>query len=139
MTDSINTYNEYASISAFFKSQAIDFLDSDAAVYLEGEEDVYFWQNVLKHTSPDQNYEFYYNSNLDAIDEDQYSSGITECINLFPHTDKEFIVCVDSDYLLTPLHFHTKASISINLKPWVKHYACSRFIKNICPRQKTLY
>ncbi len=98
MTDSINTSVEYDSISAFLKSQAIDFLNADAAVYIEGEEDEYFWRNVFKHAKPDKQYEFYYNSNIAASAKGEYRSGSGECVKFYSHTDAQFIVCVDSDY-----------------------------------------
>jgi len=98
MTNSINTFAEYDAISAFLKSQAIDFLNADAAVYLEGEEDEHFWRNALKHAKPNKEYEFYYNSNLLAVEKEEHRSGSGECVKFYPHTNTQFIVCVDSDY-----------------------------------------
>ena len=95
---SYNPSNEYTYISSYFKNEATIVLQQDAAIYLEGEDDVFFWKPVLAYALPNFKVEFYFNSNLEATENVENRSGSGECSKFFQYTDQQFIVCIDSDY-----------------------------------------
>lgn len=98
VNSSYNPLDDYAFISSHFKNEAIFVSQKDAAVYLEGEDDIFFWEPVFAYALPKFKCEFYYNSNLQATREIEHRSGSGECQKFYPHTDRQFLVCIDSDY-----------------------------------------
>lgn len=81
MTNPTNPSLDYELISIRFKNEAY-ILGADSAVYLEGEEDEYFWRNALNYAKPDKKYEFYYSSNPTANTKEEERSGSSECAKL---------------------------------------------------------
>ena len=59
MTNPTDPTNDYALISNHFRNAAVYDERADAAVYIEGEEDEYFWRNILQHVKPDKKYKFF--------------------------------------------------------------------------------
>lgn len=134
MTNPTNSSLDYALISSHFKNEAVNLLNVDAAVYIEGKEDEYFWRNVFKHAQPDKQYEFYYNSNIAASAKGEHRSGSGECVKFYPYTDTKFIVCVDSDYNYL-LDTHTFSSTDIVFQTYTysieNHYCFATNLQDI--------
>jgi len=134
MTNPENSSLDYESISIHYKNEGVYALGKDAAVYMEGEEDEYFWCNILKHAKPDKQYEFYYNSNLSATKKREHKSGSGQCAKFYPYTDEQFIVCIDSDYNYL-LDSHTFSSTNVIFQTYTysieNHYCFADNLQDI--------
>ena len=97
MVSSVISSVDYDALSVYFVNSAV-LLKKNGAIYLEGEEDIPFWNFVFMQGTPSSEFEFYYNVNLSAANKSEHHSGIGRCIQFFPFTSKQFLVCVDSDY-----------------------------------------
>jgi len=96
--NNLNQNDDYEYISSHFRNEATIVLEKTAAIYLEGEEDQYFWKNVFDYALPNSTYEFYFNSNLLAAEKSEHRSGSGECKKFFAFSDSKFLICIDSDY-----------------------------------------
>ena len=83
--------------SMYAKRFAMDakMLRSDAAIHVEDKEDVVFWNRVLKYYRPDLHFHFISASRNERGNE---TSGVTQCLKYFNYLNKNFLLCIDSDY-----------------------------------------
>ena len=84
----------YRNLAIDFKGQA-RLRRCDAAVHVEAEQDMHFWRSILYHFAPGKRYHFISHSRSWSGSE---SSGVTQCLNFLPYLNKEFFICIDSDY-----------------------------------------
>ncbi len=84
-----------------FKKLSIDFRGQalmrrcDAAVHVEADLDIHFWRSIFHHFTPEKKFHFISHSRSWSGSE---SSGVTQCLNFLPFLNKEFFICIDSDY-----------------------------------------
>lgn len=82
----------------YIEQQAIDFknrkyIDGKTRVYLESENDKYFWSFVLHSVCPGQYDYVYYTKDKNGNE----ARGCRQILKFLPFFDKEFFACIDSD------------------------------------------
>ena len=66
-----------------------------AAIHVENKDDIIFWSAVLKHFRPDDRFHFIAGSRNEFGHE---TSGVTQCLKYYDFLNKDFFICIDSDY-----------------------------------------
>lgn len=89
------TWDEhYRQLAIDFKGQA-KLRRCVAAVHVEAAQDQQFWSTIFHYFVPHLRFHFVSHS---RTWNGMQASGVTQCLSFKPYLDKDFFICIDSDY-----------------------------------------
>ncbi len=105
-----------------------------ACVHLEGDTDKDFWEKVFKKNYPEGKFFFLsYSKNR----ENRKISGVAHCLKYIPYLDRNFFICIDSDYR------YLEEERDINIDNYIfqtytysieNHYCYANFLNSVCEK-----
>lgn len=89
--------NKESHFEAVAKRYAMDakLLRRRAAIHVESKSDVIFWTAIFHHYYPMDKFHFISSS---KNENGNRTSGVTQCLKYLKYLNKDFFICIDSDY-----------------------------------------
>ncbi len=79
-------------IANYYKGATVN-LGKDAIAFVEGLEDVIFWEDIFAKFAPNLKLEFFYETKFSTG-----KTGLNQALKFRNFVDKRFFICIDSDY-----------------------------------------
>ncbi len=95
MSNKQHQHKHYQSLARYYTNIPILQKKCRAVVHLEGDADKIFWKPFFDRFLPEDSFRFLpYSKNENGND----TSGCEQCLKFKPYLNRNFIICIDSDY-----------------------------------------